>query len=122
MSTTQKTRRLSLVAVAVVAVLATTLIGTAEARVGAPYIRYGSTGEGVKCVQVAMNASNMGSLAVDGIFGSQTLSAVKRFQAWYGYSVDGIVGPTTGQSVYHWDLSTSQGYGDWCYNFVPTKR
>lgn len=33
--------------------------------------------------------------AIDGIFGSQTISAVKRFQRDYGLTVDGIVGPRT---------------------------
>ena len=33
--------------------------------------------------------------AIDGIFGSQTISAIKRFQSDYGLKVDGIVGKNT---------------------------
>ncbi|MDO4541195.1 MAG: peptidoglycan-binding protein, partial [Syntrophomonadaceae bacterium] len=37
--------------------------------------------------------------ATDGVFGSETLKAVKRFQRAAGLSVDGIVGPRTWQAL-----------------------
>jgi len=63
-----------------------------------PYLAksgYTSTGEEVKTVQLLMNAMHYGDLEVDGIFGSATDQAVKRFQKTRGLDQDGIVGPDT---------------------------
>jgi nicotinamide mononucleotide (NMN) deamidase PncC len=53
----------------------------------------GSQGDAVRALpsQVASRGAN--SLAIDGIFGSDTLAAVQQFQTSVGLSVDGIVGP-----------------------------
>jgi peptidoglycan hydrolase-like protein with peptidoglycan-binding domain len=53
-----------------------------------------SRGEAVRGVQRQLNARTS-SLAVDGIFGPQTASAVRGFQHSNGLLVDGIVGPNT---------------------------
>ena len=63
-----------------------------------PYLAqsgYISTGEEVKTVQLLMNAMNYGKLKVDGIFGSATDEAVKRFQKSRKLEQDGIVGADT---------------------------
>ena len=61
---------------------------------------YTSEGTQVKTVQRLLNAmgykgSDGKSLTVDGIFGSNTEYAVKRFQSANGLTADGIVGPAT---------------------------
>ena len=63
-----------------------------------PYLAksgYISTGEEVKTVQLLMNAMHYGDLEVDGIFGSATDQAVKRFQKSRSLDEDGIVGQDT---------------------------
>lgn len=63
-----------------------------------PYLAksgYISTGEEVKTVQLLMNAMNYGKLTVDGIFGSATDEAVKKFQKSRNLDQDGIVGKDT---------------------------
>lgn len=59
--------------------------------------KMGSTGNTVKALQAKLNAelSLKPSLATDGIFGTQTEDAVKKFQELKGLKVDGIVGPFT---------------------------
>jgi peptidoglycan hydrolase-like protein with peptidoglycan-binding domain len=54
----------------------------------------GSTGAAVRAVQSQIH-SRSGWLAVDGIFGPETDSAVRFFQQDTGIGVDGIVGPNT---------------------------
>lgn len=61
---------------------------------------YTRTGEQVKTVQRLLNAmgykgSDGKALTVDGIFGTNTDYAVRRFQKAEGLTVDGIVGPAT---------------------------
>lgn len=57
-------------------------------------IMYGATGEKVREIQTRLK--ELGYLNyVDGIFGSNTLTAVKRFQRAAGLTVDGIVGKGT---------------------------
>ena len=57
--------------------------------------KYGSRGEEVKQIQTKLKNWGYYNGKVDGIFGSQTLSAVKWFQRKNGLTVDGIVGPAT---------------------------
>lgn len=57
--------------------------------------RYGSTGNEVKQIQTKLKQWGYYNGKVDGIFGSQTLSAVKKFQSKNGLKVDGIVGSQT---------------------------
>lgn len=57
--------------------------------------KYGSRGEEVRLIQTKLKRWGYYSGNIDGIFGSQTLSAVKWFQSKNGLTVDGIVGPKT---------------------------
>lgn len=61
-------------------------------------IRKGTYGVGVKWVQDMLNHNGY-KLTVDGIFGTNTYNAVKRFQSSKGLSVDGIVGPATRRAL-----------------------
>ncbi len=67
-------------------------------------VREGSTGEAVKGVQTLL-VKNGRSVAVDGIFGSGTKSAVVNFQSAHGLTADGIVGPIT------WEHLVGSGNG-----------
>ena len=58
-------------------------------------LSFGSTGEDVEYLQRRLNGIGFGSLVVDGIFGVATEEAVKKFQKYYGLTVDGIVGSQT---------------------------
>jgi V8-like Glu-specific endopeptidase len=67
-----------------------------------PTLRYGARGAAVIEVQSRLNtwvgrnpAAGIAPLAVDGIFGQQTLGAVRAFQRSRGLAVDGVVGPQT---------------------------
>lgn len=62
-------------------------------------VQQGSTGPAVKALQVQLNEKRRLSLAVDGIFGSGTRSAVVSFQSHAGITADGIVGPTTWRNL-----------------------
>lgn len=61
-------------------------------------IKKGNRGKAVKAIQYALNQlgyGNSGTKKVDGILGSGTQSAVKKFQKAMGISADGIVGKNT---------------------------
>jgi peptidoglycan hydrolase-like protein with peptidoglycan-binding domain len=58
-------------------------------------LRYGSTGNAVAVLQTALRNSGVRGIAVDKVFGSQTLTAVRNFQFVKGLQVDGIAGPNT---------------------------
>ncbi|NET62196.1 MAG: peptidoglycan-binding protein [Symploca sp. SIO2E6] len=58
-------------------------------------LRRGSRGEAVTYLQQHLNHMGFGSLVVDGIFGPATEKSVKKLQAYYGLTVDGIVGSQT---------------------------
>jgi peptidoglycan hydrolase-like protein with peptidoglycan-binding domain len=66
---------------------------------GQPTIGPGATGEPVRRAQRALRRTPDLGLAVDGIFGSATEAAVKKFQQGKGLTVDGIVGPHTWQAL-----------------------
>ena len=66
---------------------------------GSP-LRVGSSGTDVSTVQrqlarIAQNYPAIGSVPIDGIFGTATETAVKRFQSIFNLSSDGIVGSAT---------------------------
>ncbi|HEY2207441.1 MAG TPA: peptidoglycan-binding domain-containing protein [Pseudonocardia sp.] len=71
------------------------LCGLAAAEPGVGRIGPGPSDnrDGVLCVQRALNVSR------DGQFGQQTYEAVKAFQKAHGLSVDGAVGPLTGDKL-----------------------
>jgi peptidoglycan hydrolase-like protein with peptidoglycan-binding domain len=61
---------------------------------GVPALSFGSRGGLVSALQRALNQKGA-SVGVDGVFGAQTHSAVRSFQAANGLLVDGVVGPMT---------------------------
>lgn len=72
-----------------------------------PTLKIGATGKDVKELQ--SNLNNRGyNLAVDGIFGKNTLSAVKDYQSSNKLAVDGIVGGNTWGSLIQ-PINTSSG-------------
>jgi len=58
-------------------------------------VRTGSRGADVKTLQTMLNTVANAKLGVDGIFGTNTRNAVRKFQSANGLSVDGICGPKT---------------------------
>ncbi|MFD2133765.1 peptidoglycan-binding protein [Pseudogracilibacillus auburnensis] len=59
-------------------------------------LRSGSVCNSVKQLQRALNAIYFKCGAVDGILGSKTVDAIRRFQMVYlPYEVDGVHGPNT---------------------------
>lgn len=73
------------------------LIGIVQSTYSTVYAlsKYGSRGKEVKQIQQKLKNWGYYSGNVDGIYGSQTLSAVKYFQRKNGLTVDGIAGPAT---------------------------
>ena len=57
--------------------------------------KYGSRGEEVRTIQTKLKRWGYYSGNVDGIYGSATLAAVKKFQQKNGLTVDGIAGKKT---------------------------
>jgi peptidoglycan hydrolase-like protein with peptidoglycan-binding domain len=57
-------------------------------------LRQGATGAEVTTLQRALRAAG-GTIAVDGVFGSQTAKVVKQFQQANSITVDGVVGDET---------------------------
>lgn len=57
--------------------------------------KYGSRGDEVRQIQTKLKRWGYYYGSVDGIYGSQTLAAVKWFQSKNGLQVDGIAGPKT---------------------------
>lgn len=65
-----------------------------------PQLSYGRKGKAVKNLQRLLNANGYSCGEVDGEFGTQTLSAVKRFQLANNLAADGIVGPATYSTLF----------------------
>jgi len=62
-------------------------------------LNYGSRGDEVRRLQTALNEQGYG-LAVDGVYGPKTQSAVRDYQSKHSLQVDGIFGPLTSASLY----------------------
>ncbi len=62
-------------------------------------LKMGSSGSQVKTLQTKLNNWGYNAGKVDGIFGSNTREAVKRFQKKNGLAVDGIVGAKTAAAL-----------------------
>ena len=60
-----------------------------------PTLQMGKRGEHVRRLQQALNRAGVMAISVDGIFGSDTMSAVRAFQSSHNLDADGIVGPKT---------------------------
>ncbi len=58
-------------------------------------LKKGSTGSTVSRLQTLLKEQGFYSGAVDGVYGSATEAAVKKYQKRYGLKVDGMAGPET---------------------------
>ena len=76
-----------------------TWINIDEADQSHPVLNTGSTGLPVRRLQSRMSAVGFNTGGVDGRFGTQTETAVKKLQQDFNLSVDGVVGPQTWQVV-----------------------
>ena len=71
--------------------------------------KYGSRGEEVRTIQTKLKRWGYYNGNVDGIYGSQTLEAVKYFQRKNGLAVDGIAGTKTFQAMGIYNSSGNSG-------------
>ena len=69
--------------------------------------KYGSRGSEVTQIQTKLKRWGYYKGNIDGIYGSQTVEAVKYFQRKNGLSVDGIAGPKTLQAMGIYSSSSS---------------
>ena len=62
-----------------------------------PVLKKGAKGDAVKAMQLLLNAHgyHCGTAGVDGIFGEDTETALKYFQAYMDLDADGVCGPAT---------------------------
>ena len=87
-------RRKLILALAIVFAVNLLLILLFQSADAASY-KQGSSGETVKQIQTRLKNWGYYSYAVDGIYGSRTTAAVKKFQKNNGLEEDGIAGPAT---------------------------
>lgn len=71
--------------------------------------RYGSRGDEVVTIQTKLKRWGYYYGNIDGIYGSQTLAAVRWFQSANGLQVDGIAGPKTLAAMGIFNSATSSG-------------
>ena len=69
--------------------------------------KYGSRGNEVTQIQTKLKRWGYYNGNVDGIYGTQTLNAVKYFQRKNGLTVDGIAGPATLKAMGIYNTSSS---------------
>lgn len=69
--------------------------------------KYGSRGQEVRTIQTKLKRWGYYAGNVDGIYGSQTLAAVKKFQRKNGLTVDGIAGKRTLEAMGIFNSSSS---------------
>lgn len=65
----------------------------------AAVLKQGSTGSSVRTLQTKLKSWGYYTGSIDGIYGSQTVKAVKYFQSKNGLAVDGIVGAKTAAAL-----------------------
>ena len=71
--------------------------------------KYGSRGEEVRTIQTKLKRWSYYKGNIDGIYGSQTLEAVKYFQRKNGLTVDGIAGTKTLQAMGIYNSTSNSG-------------
>lgn len=74
--------------------------------------KYGSRGEEVRTIQTKLKRWGYYNGNVDGIYGSATLAAVKKFQQKNGLTVDGIAGTKTLQAMGIYNSSGNNSSGN----------
>ena len=92
--------------VMIILVIALILIFSTENEVEA-LSKYGSRGDEVTQIQTKLKRWGYYNGNIDGIYGSQTLEAVKYFQRKNGLTVDGIAGPATLKAMGIYNSSNS---------------
>ena len=75
---------------------------------GYPLIRNGSRGNYVCIAQDDLNTLGYTTGGLEGVFGTQTYYAVRRYQSSRGLSVDGIIGCNTWRSLQENDVGTGK--------------
>ena len=75
------------------------LFNVMDISVQAASLKRGSTGKAVREAQSRLRRWGYYNYAVDGIFGSRTEAAVRRFQRTNGLTVDGIIGKQTANAL-----------------------
>ncbi len=78
--------------------LSPTLLGESEEKEAA-VVKRGDSGTLVRTIQTKLKNWGYYSGTVDGIYGSQTVAAVKKFQKKNGLTADGIVGNATAAKI-----------------------
>jgi len=74
-------------------------IGSPAMASGEKTLRFGDSGSEVRAMQSALKALNF-TVSVDGVFGEETLAAVKLYQLHSVMKVDGVAGPVTLEKLY----------------------
>ncbi len=74
--------------------------GTTKPEATYKILRKGSKGDDVKKLQVALQGKGLYKGALDGVYGTGTVAAVKAYQKSVGLKQDGIAGPNTLHSIY----------------------
>lgn len=97
MSTTKKVKLTAFVLAFVTIV--TVAFAVALPKADAAVIKVGSRGQTVRTIQTKLKRWGYYKGSVDGIFGSQTKSAVQYFQRKNGLTADGIVGKATAKAL-----------------------
>ena len=90
-----KEKRKLILALAIIFIFNIAVISAAQFYADAASYKRGSSGETVKKIQQRLLSWGYYSGSVDGIYGSRTEAAVKKFQKANGLTVDGIAGPAT---------------------------
>ena len=62
-------------------------------------LRYGSSGNDVYILQLALRRSGRFPFGLDGVYGTRTLNAVRRFQTAEGLTPDGVAGSETNAAL-----------------------
>lgn len=86
---------ISILIISIVSYLSYNIFFREDANTSYALSKYGSRSDEVRQIQTKLKRWGYYNGNVDGIYGSQTLSAVKWFQSKNGLSVDGIAGPKT---------------------------
>ena len=94
------------------------LIAVLSAVSAVAYSAYGSRGEEVREIQTRLAALGYYGGTIDGIYGTGTKNAVKRFQQDRNLTVDGIAGDKTLSALNISDNDFSDGYSSADYNLL----
>ncbi len=86
--------------------------GEQNAVIEAVVLKKGSTGSTVKTLQTKLKNWGYYKGSIDGIYGSQTVEAVKYFQRRNGLTADGIVGKKTAAAIGITLTSSGSGYSN----------